>query len=324
MGSPGRSFAGNGSGHLNSVVLADLLIRDHTDSTGRLLLEDAAPKRARRQIHKAGIPMKAVPSPYRDTPSRQGALINQPAYEALRQDLAEVLAGFAWLGENYRTRSPVTPGTTRWMFDVANLGLSLPLLLFLRAERPYRVQGHLPSGVASLFKASRGVFSVAVDLLNRFGPPAPLTAAGVVAFADDHGHLRGAETDRACAAPTRLIERTLEVVLATTDPRLEGASRGALQEEASHWPMADDVDFGSLWGFYRAQDRLGEALSRHRHAFGPGLAPASAGPGRRSEQDQAEEDLARVCTRVQVEINRSLGRPDGATVVEREDLAALL
>lgn len=293
------------------MALADLLvIRDQTDEKGRLLLEDAAPKRARRKAFKAGVPMKAVGCPYQDTPSRVGGLMNQPAYEALRHDTAEVLNAFAWLTVNQRRRTSSPPGTVRALFDTSYLGLTVPLLLFFRATEPVALHGRMPSYVASLFKASRGVFSAAVDLLNRLGPTTTITEAEVVRFADAEGHLIRAETQRACAAPTRLIERTLAVALTG-----DGA-------DADASGLADLVDFDTLWAFYRLQDGFSEALSTYRFHYGSHLAQTLE-PGSGPFGD-ATRSLLRQANDTQRELNRILGRHGDGPTLDFDDLLTLL
>ncbi|MBA3268797.1 MAG: hypothetical protein H0T70_11155 [Acidimicrobiia bacterium] len=239
---------------LPGMGLAELLtVRDQTDTDGRLLLEDSAPRKARRRVEKAGVAMKTVPCPYADSPSRQGGVMNISAYEALRQDTAEVLNGVAWLRDNYLRMHPPGRGTVQAFFDTSNLGITLPLVLFYRGRNPVLPHGQLPSYIASIFKASRGVFSAAVDMLNRSGPPTRvITAAEVMEFADRHGHFRRDETKRVCAAPTRLIERCVDVFVTG-----EGG-------DARRSALSDAVDFPTLWDFYRFQDDFGRMLSNYR------------------------------------------------------------
>lgn len=292
------------------LALADLMIKGQTDVNGRLLLEDAAPKTARRKAFKAGIPMKPVHCPYQDTPSRHGAMMNQPAYEALRHDTAEVLNGFAWLTTHYLKRIPISPSSVRGLFDVSYLGLTLPLLLFFRTADPVGPYGRMPSHVASLFKASRGVFSVAVELLNRLGPTAALADADIVKFADAEGHLRRPETDRACAAPTRLIERTLAVILTG-----EGAD-----------PAASDLgtlaDFDTLWTFYRLQDGFSEVLSAYRHHFGQQLAAGTEPTA--GQFGAATTALVARANATQLEVNQVLGRTGAGPPIDFEEILTLL
>ncbi|MGH3849722.1 MAG: hypothetical protein ACRDRT_08465 [Pseudonocardiaceae bacterium] len=292
------------------LALSDLIIKGQTDVNGRLLLEDAAPKTARRKAFKAGIPMKPVHCSYQDTPSRLGGMMNQPAYEALRHDTAAVLDGFAWLATHYWQRIPIGPNSVRGLFDVSYLGLTLPLLLFHRTTDRVGPYGRMPSHVASLFKASRGVFSVAVDMLNRLGPTATIAAVDIVKFADAQGHLKRPETDRACAAPTRLIERTLAVILTG-----EGAD-----------PNASDLgtltDFETLWTFYRLQDSFSEVLSAYRHHFGQQLAEAvEPTNGQFAAATKALVDRANT---TQAEVNRVLGRTGNGPPIGFEEILALL
>ncbi|MGH9149060.1 MAG: hypothetical protein ACRD0F_01805, partial [Acidimicrobiales bacterium] len=219
--------------------MAELLaLSDQTDENGRLLLEDSAPRKARKRAEKAGVAMRTTRCTYADSPLRVGGLMNASAYDALRHDTAEMLNGFAWLAGGYLAIHPAHKGTTRGLFDVANMGVTLPLVLFHRAEGAIAHHGQLPSWVGSLFKASRGVFSATVDLGNRSGPGAALTAAETVAFAEEAGHLRRPETARVCAAPTRLIERTIAVMLTG-----EGA-------DPSRSHLGQWLDFALLWRFY--------------------------------------------------------------------------
>lgn len=305
------------------VALRDLLsVRDETDAQGRLLLEDSAPKKARRKAHKAGIAMTSIPSPYQDTPSRVGGEINQSAYEALRHDTAEILDGFAWLTTHYLERLPTWRRTVRLLFDISHIGITIPLVLFHRAVDPVPPYGRLPTAVASLFKASRGVSSAAVDLLNTQGPPSrKLTAAEVVAFADARGHLRRPTTDRACAAPTRLIERTLDVLLTG-----EGG-------DPSESILGDLLDFGWLWDFYEANDSFSQAVSNYSYVLNQLMVatgtddvtalfdqPIPVEGSRRTFGDFTEAVVAHANS-VQARLNHLLGR---ATPTRPIDLNALL
>lgn len=230
-----------------------LTITDHTDRSGRLLLEDSAPKRGRKEAQRRGIRMKSVRCSYEDSPARLGGEMNIAAFEALRHDTAEVLNGFAWLHRNYAELNPSGTGTVRALFETSYLGLSLPLVLFNRAEDPVPAHGSLPTFVASMFKASRGVFSAAVDMLNKRGPGTVTGPSDIVAFAEAEGHLARAATGRVCAAPTRLIERTLAAMLtgAGADPDRSG--------------LAGLVDFPVLWEFFGIQDAISQGLSDYRH-----------------------------------------------------------
>jgi hypothetical protein len=228
-----------------------LTLKDETDAGGRLLLEDSAPKKAIKRVDRAGVPMKAARSTYTDTPSRVDGLFNASAYDAFRHDLGDVLDGFAWLTRNYLERNPSHKSTVQGLLDVSNLGLTLPLVLFRRGVDPVPLHGSLPTYVGSLFKASRGVFSAAVDMLNKRGP-VPTTGAEVVRFADEEGHLRRPATGRVCAAPTRLIERTIDVILTGEGGDAEVTTLGEL------------VDFDRLWAFYRLQEAFTRALNHYR------------------------------------------------------------
>lgn len=178
--------------------------------------------------------------------------MNVSAFEALRHDTAEILNGFAWLHRAYVIVNPAAAGTVRALFETSYLGLSLPLVLFHRAVDPVSPQGSLPTFVASMFKASRGVFSAAVDMLNKRGPAALVTATDIVAFADADGHLARPQTGRVCAAPTRLIERTLSTML---------TGEGADPDRSG---LAGLIDFATLWEFVSIQDAISQALSDYR------------------------------------------------------------
>jgi hypothetical protein len=229
-----------------------LTLKDQTDDKGRLLLEDSAPRRAQKQAAREGVSMRAVACDFKDSPSRLGGLMNSGAYEALRHDTAEVLSGFAWLAGNYLELHPTHKGTVPCLFDVSNMAITLPLVLFRRAQDPVPPHGALPSWVGWLFKASRGVFSNTVDLLAKQGPVAT-TAAAVVRFAEDEGNFVRAETRRVCAAPLRLIERTIGVILTG-----EGA-------DPTHSRLGELVRFETLWEFYVAQEAFNEAVSNYRN-----------------------------------------------------------
>lgn len=230
-----------------------LYVRDQTDDTGRLLLEDSAPKKARKEAVKAGVAMKTATADFHDTPSRVGRAMNVSAYEAVRHDLPQVLDGFAWLVTNYTKLYPDRARSARALYDTSHMGLSLPPLLFYRADDPVGPYKKLPSHIASLFKASRGLFSVAVDLVNDAGSDGGrLTGAKVVAFAEATGNFRREATGRTCAAPTRLIERAVDVVLSG-----DGADAGRAE-------LPRFVDFERLWEFCAIEDAFGEALSRYR------------------------------------------------------------
>ncbi len=305
--------------------LADLLtVRDQTDTSGRLLLEDSAPRKARRRAEQAGIAMKTVDCPYPDSPSRQGGTMNVSAYEALRQDTAEILNGFAWLRENYLRLHPARDATVQAFFDVGNLGITLPLVLLYRGHEPVRPHGAMPTYIASIFKASRGVFSAAVDMLNSAGPPQRVIgAAEVMRFAEERGHFKREETKRVCAAPTRLIERCIDVFVSG-----EGG-------DDARSGLGDHVSFGLLWNFYRLQDEFGQALSNYRflldkltqagmtdinEMFG---ATVPAGGRMRSFGDVTQSLVGRA-NAIQDELNVLLGRRPGVAPLRLEQLVAML
>ena len=293
-----------------------LTLTDQTDETGRLLLEDSAPAAAVRRAERAGILMDTVTCTYQDTPSRVGGQMNVSAYEALRRDTAEILNGFAWLGQHSEDGAPCR------LFVTSYLGVTLALALFHRAHDPVAPYGQLPSYVASIFKASRGIFSFSVDLLNRVGPTASMTAADVLADAEEHRHLVRPVTGRVCAAPTRLIERTLSVVITG-----DGA-------DATRSGLAALVDFGVLWELYELQDRFGQALSGYRAV----LETASAGAGATADParvfnarladgtsvGQRTEALLALADEVQRGMNRVLGRAENAKPLGFEDVLRML
>jgi hypothetical protein len=305
--------------------LSELLtVRDQTDENGRLLLEDAAPKSARRRAHKAGIAMEMVPCPHQDTPSRFGGPMNVSAYEALRHDMGEVLDGFAWLTGQYLQLQPARRSTVRGLFDASYLGLTLPLVLFYRGRDPMAPHRQMPSFVASMFKASRGVFSAAVDMLNRRGPTARVSAAEVVRFADEHGHLRRADTGRSCAAPTRLIERTVEVIL---------TGQGG---DATKCPLGGLVDFGRLWEFYSLQDAFSRAVSNYRFLLDD-IAAQTGSPdpaklfdvrvpsgGRIRSFGEVTDGVVRQANEIQRGLNAVLERADDGPTIDFEDLLGML
>jgi len=231
-----------------------LTITDETDEHGRLLLEDSAPERAIRRAVRAGIAMEATACPYRDTPSRHGGQMNTSAYEALRRDTAEILDGLAWLGEQYRAVLPGERSTVQGLSDLSKLGITIPLVLFHRGRHPVRRHGELPSYVAAIFKASRGMFSAAFDMVAKVGP-GPTTAAEVVAFAEEHGHLRRAQTATVCAAPTRLIQRTVSVMLTG-----EGAQPASSR-------LGELVAFEPLWNAFRVERAFNQNLSRYGYVL---------------------------------------------------------
>ncbi len=305
--------------------LSELLtVRDQTDENGRLLLEDAAPKSARRRAHKAGIPMQMVSCPHKDTPSRFGGPMNLSAYEALRHDMSGVLDGFAWLTGHYLGLQPGRRSTVRGLFDVSYLGLTLPLVLFYRGVDPVPPHRHLPSFVASIFKASRGVFSAAVDMLNRRGPTARVSAAEVVRFADEHGHLFRADTQRACAAPTRLIERTIEVIL---------TGQGG---DAAQSPLGALVAFPRLWDFYSLQDSFSRTISNYRFLLDD-LAAQTGSPdpsklfdvmvpsgGRIRSFGEVTAGVVGQANEIQRGLNAVLERAEDARPLDLEDLLQML
>lgn len=298
---------------------------DQTDEHGRLLLEDSAPRGAVRRAVRAGVPMETVACPYRDTPSRHGGRMNASAYEALRRDTAEIFRGFAWLARNYFQREPPARGTVQGLAGVSKLGVTLPLVIFHRARDPFPPHGALPSFVASVFKASRGVYFTAFDMAGRAaGERQETTAEEVVAFADREGHLQREQTGTVCAAPTRLIERTLESILGP-DATQPGDSR-----------LAEVVDFQMLWDFHRVETAFNQSLRQYGHVLEQLLAggmrldadelfdcPVRVGDGTGSFGDFTDAFL-RYATTAQTLLNRALGRAENAPPVTFGDVVQAL
>lgn len=307
--------------------LVELLdVGDQTDETGRLLLEDSAPEAAQRRARQAGIAMRSESCPFRDTPSRLGGRMNVSAYEALRSDVAGVLDGFAWLArERQGAEPPPAGGTAGRLYEASYLGLTLPIVLVHRAVRPFAPHGELPTVVASLFKASRGLFSVAVGLRNDPAPPAHPDAEGVVVYADGHHHLARRETRRVCAAPTRLIERTIAVILT-------GDGADASKSRLPEW-----IPFSQLWRVYRVQDELSEALSTyrfvwdrlarsapHRRAGRPEELFGLLVPGSVGTFGQLTEAVVAHAASAERQLNGLLGRSEETVAFSLDDLLALL
>ncbi|HEX3541860.1 MAG TPA: hypothetical protein VHT75_15610 [Acidimicrobiales bacterium] len=305
-------------------ALAQLLtIDDQTDENGRLLLEDSASGDAQRAARRRGIPMQSGSSPYRDTPSRFGGRMNVSAYEAFRPDVAGVLDGFAWLAEQRSTVDAATPASAQRLYEASYLGLTLPLVLLHRAVAPFRPHDELPAVVASIFKASRGLFAVAVAMRNDgVGRHEELPAAAVVDFAERGGHFVRRQPRRVCAAPTRLIERTIGVILT-------GGGADAAASQLPEW-----VAFASLWRCYRVQDELSEALSTYRYVMDQltRSAPASRPeqlfprlvPGSPGTFGQLTEAVLAHANSAQAQLNRLLGRAGDAPPIGFPDLLRLL
>ncbi len=308
----GPAVSGSGpSAPRRGLRLAELLtLGDQTDEHGRLLLEDSAPRQAQKRVKRAGVAMAEARCDYADSPSRLGGRMNVSAYEALRRDTAEVLNGFAWLAE-LRSSADPTPGrgTLAGLVDVANLGSTLPLVLFHRGHDQVPAQGALPAFLASVFKASRGLFSGAVAMLNDGRQAsAVVTTAEVMVFAEEHGHFRRTETQRVCAAPTRLIARTIDAVLTG-----EGA-------EAGRSRLGHEVDGTQLWRFFSLHDSFSQAMSNYRFVLDnltrqhPGAQPEAlfgvvvTVGDRTGTFGDLTDALAHHATRVQSELNQVLGR----------------
>jgi hypothetical protein len=274
--------------------------------------------------------MRSQPCSFQDTPSRVGGPMNVSAFEALRTHTTELLDGFAWLTQQRLSADPSGAATVRLLYEVSYLGLTLPVVLFHRSSDPFAPHGRLPAVVASLFKASRGLFSVAVDLRNQVTPSSEgldarlherLEPAAVVRFADQHDHLVRRQPRRVCAAPTRLIERTISVILTG-----EGANPAASRLPA--W-----TDFETLWRGYRVQDELSEALSTYRFVMDQ-FARSAPGPpdrwfplpvpGSRGTFGQLTEAMLAHANSSQRQLNRLLGREDHPTPLGFPELLSLL
>lgn len=291
--------------------LAELLtVGDQTDEHGRLLLEDSAPRQAQKRAKRAGVAMQEAHWEAADSPSRLGGRMNVSAYDALRRDLTEVLQGFAWLAELRTTALPVPGrGSLGSMVDVANLGSTLPLVLFHRVRNQVPAHGALPTFIASIFKASRGLFSGAVAMLNDDRDASDLVTTGeVMAFAEGHGQFRRSETQRVCAAPSRLIARTIAAIL-SGDEADAGRSR-----------LGDHLDGAELWRFFNLHDSFSQALSNYRFVLAqlshdhPQASPDQllgetvTAAGRTGTFGNLTEAMAHHGTEVQSGLNRVLGR----------------
>lgn len=250
--------------------------------------------------------------------------MNVAAYEALRQDTAEILDGFSWFTTNYLALFPQRKATPRALYDTSHLGLTLPLILFYRGVDPVPPYRKLPPYVASIFKASRGLFSAALDLLNRRGPyGTTLDAAEVVHFAEAEGHFARQETGRVCAAPTRLIERSIGVLL---------TGEGANAEKSA---LVDLVDFPRLLEFYSIEDAFGEALSRYRFMMAnlmktaPRARPRDLYSYRVPEAGgqtfgDLSDSLVGHANTLQSELNRLLARADTAPALTIDNVLQLI
>lgn len=311
-GAAGQAGTGSASRRPGGLPLSALLtVSDETDEHGRLLLEDSAPERAVRKVARGGVAMETARCPYKDTPSRLGRPMNTSAYEALRRDTGEILDGLAWLGRCYHEREPAARGTVRGLTDLSKLGITVPLVLFHRARDPVRPHGELPSYVAAIFKACRGMFSAAFDMQARQGP-GETTAAEVVAYAEAHGHLARPQTGTVCAAPTRLIERTVAVMLTTGGADPDRSRLGAM------------VDFEPLWRFFRVEKAFNANLGRYgyvldelvaagRRTDDPDLFDASIHvAGEQGRFGDFTDAFLRYANQAQALLNRALERAENA------------
>lgn len=252
--------------------------------------------------------------------------MNVSAYEALRHDITEVLNGFAWLAElRAEAAARVSRTSLQAVIDVANLGSTLPLILFHRTERSFPGQGAVPSFVASIFKASRGLFSGAIAMLNDGREPElTVTTEEILAFVEGHGDLRRPETGRVCAAPTRLIGRTVEVIL---------SGRGA---ESDRSGLADHVDGAQLWAYFSLHDSLSSALSTYRFVLEnlsrdhPGATPEQLYgvgvevAGRRGSFGDLTEAVIQTASVAQARMNEVLGRSGDAPPLDVRGLLQIL
>lgn len=304
--------------------LSELLtITDETDEDGRLLLEDSAPERAIRKAVRAGTPMETVSCPYRDTPSRHGGRMNISAYEALRRDTSAVLRGLAWLGSRYYEQEPAARGTVRGLTELSKLGITLPLIVFRRGRDPVARHGELPSYAGAIFKASRGMFSAAFDMQAKVGP-GETTAQEVVRFAEAEGHFTRPATGTVCAAPTKLIERTVAVMLSATgaDP------------EASE--LDDLVDFEALWNFFRVEKAFNENLSRYGYVLDQLQARGKSVDdrdlfdatfrigGKAGQFGEFTDAFLRYANQAQALLNRAVGRAENAPPLTFQDIVRAL
>ncbi|HSH23332.1 MAG TPA: hypothetical protein VK975_04635 [Acidimicrobiales bacterium] len=301
-----------------------LTLGDHTDEHGRLLLEDSASRGAQKRVKRAGVAMRSERCRYPDSPSRQGGEMNVSAYEALRRDLGEVLDGFGWLAERYLQLNPTGRTTVQGLLDVSNLGTTVPLVLFHRSEQALPAHGSLPSPVASIFKASRGIFSAAIDMLNQSSDPAAtVSVVDVVGFAEAHGHFRRAETGRVCAAPTRLIERVIDAIL---------TGQGA---DPTRSVLGELVDFADLWAFYVRHNSFSQASSTYKFVLN-NLTKAGDVPPERlfgatvqvEGRSWSFGDFTRAfvdhANAVQAELNSVLGRADPGPALAMEAVLRIL
>lgn len=309
----------------SGMRLGELLtLGDQTDERGRLLLEDSAPTEAIRKVEKRGVPMRTERCPYRDTPSRLDGTMNVSAYEELRRDTAGLLDAYAWLAGNYYRLHPSRRSTVRGLFDTSYLAVTLPLVVFYRELAPLPPYRRFPAHVASMFKAGRGVFSAAVDMLNEKGPTTEFTPADIVRFADERSHLARPDTGRVCAAPTAMIERVLGVILTA-----EGG-------DAAASGLDDVVDFRMLWEFYTRQVGLRQALNHYGAVLSRLLEESGGGDpaelfGSRVRVDgkdvrfgELTEEFLGFANALQGELNRVLGRTDDAPPLGFRDVLELL
>lgn len=309
-----RSAAADGARRTapRGLRLMDLLtVQGETDASGRLVLEDAAPKRARRRARRAGVAMKTVECTYPDSPSRLGGTMNRSAYEALRRDVPEVLDGFAWLAVRYGEKVDVARDSVQALNDVSKLGVTLPLPLLRSGTDPMAEHGELPPFVASVFKASRGIFSAAFDLLHEPGAPRTVTADEFVRFAEEQGHLQGQDTRNVCAAPTRLITRTIAAIL---------TGEGADPDRSS---LPEVLDFELLWELFCMERGFSESLSQYGNvlqrlvASGAATSPQElfsrtvSHGGQKLPFGELTDSFLEYANRIQRDMNDLLGR-DGA------------
>ena len=153
-------------------------------------------------------------------------------------------------------------------------------------------------------------------------PSEPVSAAEVVEFADRHRHLVRPDPPRVCAAPTRLIEHTISVIL--------GGEGGTASASA----FADLVPFPMLWRFYQVQDELSQALSmysfvleqlsRSHGRVPPAKLFGQMVPGTTGTFGQLSEAMLAHANSAQVDLNRILGRDDRPPALSVPELLQLL
>ncbi|MDP8987609.1 MAG: hypothetical protein M3N11_04595, partial [Actinomycetota bacterium] len=167
-------------------------------------------------------------------------------------------------------------------------------------------------------------FSASVDLLNQAGW-SPTTGAEVVRFAEREGHFVRQQTGRVCAAPTRLIERTIDVVLT------------GVGADASRSGLGDLLAFATLWEFWSVEQSFNRAFDRYGHVLRNLLEASGGAPDPETllgatVVDQGVEHSFGAFTEAfldyanaaQGELNRLLGRDQSAPPLRFEDVVRIL